>query len=458
MSNIKSRYIPVLLIVPIVLFLIPDVWAQHNHHAETEQAEENSVIMHHAFSRNLPMNRNGSGTSWLPDNAPMYGYMQHSEEWMYMLHGNFFLRYNNQDVFESGNRGADKVDALNWLMGMGQRIVGERGLLRLSAMISLEPFTVGGEGYPLLFQTGETWQGEPLIDRQHPHDFFSELSVGYTHQLSPDADVFAFIGYPGEPALGGTVYMHRPSGLNNPDSPLGHHWQDATHITFGVVTLGLRYRNWKIDGSLFNGREPDEERYGFDEPRLNSYSGRLSFSPSSALTMQVSHAFINSPEISHPEDDVYRTTASVLHSVPLRTGRFLNSAVVWGYNFVDQNHNEHSVLAESALDMRNTSVYGRFEWVEKSTEELGLNESVYGHDTLLPATALTLGANQNLLKSENLQFAVGVQGSIYFPDDRLTDIYGEAPVAAEVYIRISPRLTMSPFSSGSDKEHGMMNH
>jgi hypothetical protein len=31
--------------------------------------------------------------------------------------------------------------------------------------------------------------------------------------------------------------MHRPS-QHDPDAPIGHHWQDSTHITFGVATLG----------------------------------------------------------------------------------------------------------------------------------------------------------------------------------------------------------------------------
>ena len=152
---------------------------------------ESRGLMSHAFSRQLPMNRNGSGTAWLPDNAPMYGYMFHTKKWMYMLHGNLFLRYNNQDIARVGSRGAHKFDAPNWIMGMGQTAVGKNGLFRFSAMVSFDRMVMGGAGYPLLFQSGETWKGEPLVDRQHPHDLVAELSAGYTHAISKEVDVFA---------------------------------------------------------------------------------------------------------------------------------------------------------------------------------------------------------------------------------------------------------------------------
>lgn len=181
---------------------------------DMQQHERGEHNMSHAFSINLPMNRNGSGTGWLPDASPMYGYMFHKSKWMYMLHGNLFLRYNSQDALSSGSRGSSKFDAPNWAMLMGQRKVGEKGLFHFSAMASLDPVVAGKNGYPLLYQTGETFNDKPLIDRQHPHDFISELSVSYAHALSSKADVFVYVGYPGEPAIGPVAFMHRPSALN----------------------------------------------------------------------------------------------------------------------------------------------------------------------------------------------------------------------------------------------------
>lgn len=414
---------------------------QHQEHQQQMHMQHQEMPMSHAFSRNLPMTRNASGTGWLPDESPMYGHMFHQADWMFMLHYNLFLRYNKQDVFEAGQRGGSQFDAPNWFMLMGQRFVGERGLFRFSAMISLDPLTVGGSGYPLLFQTGETYNGEPLIDRQHPHDFLSELSLGYTHMLSPEADVFLFLGYPGEPALSNVAFMHRPSALNNPDSPLGHHWQDATHITFGVATLGVRYRNLKLEGSSFTGREPDEERYGFDTPRFDSRSVRLTYNPSAQWSLQASHAYIHSPEVIEPDENVYRTTASVLYGKKLSAkDHFWTSTLNWGYNFVDENHKEHSVLLESNLQQDKFAIYGRYEWVQKGAEEMGFEEGTFGHDALFGVHAITLGANRQLFELAGVNTHLGAQLSAFRGADELHPFYGEIPISGQVYIRIFPTV------------------
>jgi len=225
------------------------------------------MSMSHVYSLNLPMNRNGSGTGWLPDASPMYGYMFHSPKWMYMLHYNLFLRYNNQDFTGKGIRGNSKLDAPDWIMLMGQRQVKQNGLFHFNIMASLDALT-GGNGYPLLFQSGESYKAQPLVDRQHPHDLFAALSVGYTQRLSKKVDVFGYFGYPGEPAISAPTFMHRASAMNDPDAPLGHHWQDATHITFGVATAGIRVDKFKLELSDFTGREPDENRYDFEQMKF----------------------------------------------------------------------------------------------------------------------------------------------------------------------------------------------
>ncbi|WP_161889512.1 hypothetical protein [Pontibacter russatus] len=413
----------------------------HQAHMQHTGMQHESTPMSHAFSRNLPMTRNASGTGWLPDESPMYGNMYHRGNWMLMLHYNLFLRYNRQDVFEAGNRGDSQFDAPNWLMLMGQRPVGEKGLFRFSGMISLDPLTVGGNGYPLLFQTGETYNDQPLIDRQHPHDLFSELSIGYTHMLSEEADVFAYLGYPGEPALSNVAFMHRPSALNNPDSPLGHHWQDATHITFGVATLGFRYRNIKLEGSSFTGREPDEARYGFDKPRFDSRAVRFTYNPTANWSLQASHAYVKSPEVGEPEEDVYRTTASALYGRELPGhNRFLTTTLNWGYNYVDAHHKEHSVLLESNLQNDRFAVYGRYEYIQKSAEELGFEEDEFGHDALFGVNALTVGANRQLVELGTVNLHLGAQASVFRGSSELHAEYGELPVSAQVYLRVFPKV------------------
>lgn len=409
---------------------------QHEH----AMMQHETTNMSHAFSLNLPMTRNGSGTGWLPDASPMYGNMYHSKKWMYMLHYNLFLRYTNQDVSNKGSRGDSKVDAPNWLMFMGQRKVGGNGLFHFNTMLSLDPVTEGGNGYPLLFQSGEAYKGQPLVDRQHPHDLFSELSVSYAHAFSKKADVFAYLAYPGEPAMGPVAFMHRPSALYNPDAPLSHHWVDATHITFGVATLGVRLGQFKLEGSSFTGKEPNEARFDFDKPRFDSWSGRLSYNPSKAWALQVSHGFLKSPEELHPGEDVARTTASATYSLPLSDDGGLNAIALWGMNKTKNHKGENAFLLEGSWRKSGLAIHGRYEYVQKSVEELSLDEAVYGDDAIFPVNAFTVGANYDLLNIGKTRLAGGSQFTLYSADSRLNSLYGKNPMAFEVYLRLYPSL------------------
>ncbi len=406
---------------------------QHNH-----EKDSTGHTMSHLYSPSLPMNRNGSGTGWLPDATPMYGYMLHTKrQWGLMFHGSIFLRYTNQDVFNAGSRGEDAFSAPNWVMGMAQKRVGKKGLLGFSLMMSADRLTDGGDGYPLLFQSGETWEDQPLIDRQHPHDLISGLSVGYTHAFTKDVDLTVSAGYPGEPAVGPVAFMHRISAWHNPDAPIGHHWQDATHIIFGVGTMGLRYKWLKAEGSIFTGREPDENRFNFDKPRFDSYSYRLMANPNENWAVQFSQAFLNEPEVNHPGEDVLRTTASVIHSIGWGDEKHLNSTLIYGTNKADHGHSEHSILLESNWQWKKWALYGRYEWIQKSGEELGYNEEAL-HDKNLSLNAITLGSSFRLVQYLNTNLNMGLQATTFVVDDFLKADYGKFPVAAQVYLRISP--------------------
>ncbi len=396
--------------------------------------------MSHSFSPTLPMSRNGSGTGWMPDAAPIYGAMYHAKSWMYMVHYNLFLRYNNQDISGKGSRGDDGLDAPNWLMFMGQRKVGSKGLFHFNTMFSLDAVTLGNDGYPLLFQSGEAYKGKPIVDRQHPHDLFSELSVSYAQALSKKADVFLYLAYPGEPALGPVAFMHRPSALYNPDAPLSHHWADATHITFGVATLGVRLGDVKLEGSSFTGREPNEHRFDFDRPRFDSWSGRLSYNPSKSWALQVSHGFIKSPEELHAEENVARTTASAIYSLPLANNGWFNAIALWGQNKIKEHDAENAFLLEGSWRKRKLAIHTRYEYVQKSLEELALNEATYGHDAVFPVNAFTLGFSYDLLNMGKSKLAGGSQATLYKADNKLNSLYGKNPMAVEVYLRFYPSL------------------
>lgn len=435
----------------LVLFLVTLVisftaFSQHEHHTmqntlskKTDTTKSND-LMHtmpsHAYSRNLPMSRNGSGTGWNPDASPMYMWMRSKAKTDWMFHGNIFLRYTSQDVFSAGSRGGDEFSSPNWFMAMMNRKVGSKGLLNATAMISLDRITDGGNGYPLLFQSGETYKGQRLIDRQHPHDLFSALSIGYTQTLNKVMDVFVYVGYPGEPALGAPAFMHRISAMNNPDAPLGHHWQDATHITFGTGTLGIRYKNFKAEGSVFTGREPDEERFGFDKPKFDSYSYRLSYSPTVNWTLQFSQGFIKSPESLEPGENVKRTTGSVLYARKLKSLSHISAAAIWGLNDKGADHQEHSFLLEGNYQFRKNALYTRYEYVQKSKEELDLDNS-YPHRNF-NIHGFGIGYNRQIMQIKKADITAGTQFTLYGVDKDLRTLYGRMPVGFQLYIQIRP--------------------
>lgn len=411
------------------------------HHAQGMPMgmEQQMGAMSHAFSLNLPMNRNGSGTGMLPDTAPMYGHMFHSRDWMFMMHYNLFLRYNNQDFTDKGMRGDKMVDAPNWLMFMGQKKINPKGLFHFNTMFSLDAVIANG-GYPLLFQSGEVYKGEPLVDRQHPHDLFSELSVSYSHAFTEHADVFVYLAYPGEPALGPVAFMHRPSAMYNPDAPLSHHWIDATHITFGVATLGVRVGDFKLEGSSFTGREPDEKRFDFDKPRFDSYSGRLSYHPNEYWAWQLSHAFLKSPEELHTGEDINRTTASFTYSLPLMNNDSFDFIALWGVNKSQEHEGEHAFMVEGAWTRNKWALYGKYEFVQKSTEELNLGEAGFGEEAVFNIHSATLGFNYEILRISSTRLAGGGHVTLYNSDSALNSLYGKNPMALELFLRFYPAL------------------
>ena len=444
------------LILFIQLLNVTVSFAQHDHHMmkdssgmsinhdmetmKSDSAMPMKGMMHSGLSLNLPMSVNGSGTSWQPANSPMYMNMWHANGWMLMLHYGVFLNYTAQNINNTGKRGDNMFSSSNWAMLMANRRIGKNGLFMIRGMFSADPFTVGGNGYPLLLQTGETWKQQPLVDRQHPHDLISELSVGYSQALTRDIDVYGYLGIPGEPTIGPPAFMHRPSALNMPPSPLSHHWQDATHITFGVGTLGFRYKNVKLDGSIFTGREPNENRYDFDRLRFDSYSARLSYNPVKSVALQASYGYIKSPETHAPNENIDRLSASALHNIYIGK-RILSSTFAWGLNSkkgADESHRENtnSFLAESYLQGIRMNYFTRLELVQKSNEELVLEN---GDNHFINTTyAINLGASVYIFKSKFLWVDLGAMGTINFFNKELKSIYGQTPVSAIGFVRIVP--------------------
>jgi hypothetical protein len=379
------------------------------------------------------MARLGSGTSWVPDSSPLWARHLQRGPWSLMLHGQAFLDYDHQ----GGPRGATRVVSENWLMAMAHREAGKGGLMLLG-MFSLDPWTVRPRGYPQLFQTGETFRGRPLVDAQHPHDLFMELAADYQYPLGRGRSVELYLAPVGEPALGPPAFMHRVSSMENPTAPLAHHWQDSTHISFGVATLGVMTRNWKLEGSLFNGREPDENRTDFDPIRFSSRSARLSYNPSPNWSFQLSNGHLKSPEALHPEHDIDRTTASVLYNRPRPDGN-LALTLVWGRNNEAGDRSDGYTL-EGTYNFRTRHyLFGRIDRVaERGLLRSGDPET----EPRFTVNAFTLGYARDLSHRGSREIALGGMVTFYAKPERLDPIYGKNPVSFHLFLRIRPgRMT-----------------
>jgi hypothetical protein len=378
---------------------------------------------------------NGSGTSWQPASTPMYMLHWQKGEWMIMLHGEAKVGVSAQ----GGPRGVTKFESQNWIMPMASRQVG-RGRLELRSMFSFEPFTLSPGGSPQLFQTGETYQGKPLRDKQHPHDLFMTLSAAYTLPLGERGSWYAYLGFPGEPALGPIAFMHRMSASENPTAPLAHHLQDSTHISYGVFTTGFTYRKFKVEGSVFNGREPDEQRYNFEFNPWNSRSVRLSFAPNQNWAMQWSYGLLKNPEPLE-EGDVRRMTASISYNKPLKRGNWATT-LIWGRNR-ENHHNEPTTLngytAESTLHFLNRNyLYTRLELVDKNglldqadRQSLGITDD----HPLFRIGAYTFGAARDIWETENFKVAIGGDVTFYSKPPVLDAIYGRNPTSYHFFVR-----------------------
>lgn len=386
----------------------------------------------------VPMTRQGSGTSWIPEAVALPARHFMVGAWEVMAHGNVF----GQAIFHPGNRAENQVGSINWSMVMAtRRLLG--GQLQLRAMNSVEAATVGRCGYPHALQTGETCHGAPNADRQHPHDFFMEMAALYEREFTPQLAWSVYLAPSGEPALGPVAFMHRSSAMNDPLSNITHHWQDASHIMFGVATAALYGRQWKVEGSAFNGREPDEHRWNFD---LNgrpwdSYAGRVTVNRDSSWSFSGSFGRIVGMEPDEPTEVTQRATGSVLYARRMND-RHLATAAIWGANRHDGEW-EHSLLGEADLRLSaRTSVFGRAEWVRKSDGDLriaapgGGTGDHHGHGV----TSLGLGVVREIARVGVLDFGLGARASLNLVDETVGAAYGtRTPVGLTLFLRARPR-------------------
>ena len=388
-------------------------------------------IRHHA----------ASGTSAEPNSVPAPMRMEMRGPWMLMFHANAFAL----DLQQTGPRGRDKFFSTNWFMPMAEREAGP-GQLTLRAMFSLEPATITGRRYPLLFQQGETAFGKPIVDGQHPHNFFMELAGLYDVKIT-EKTLLSFYAAPvGDPAIGPTAYPHRASAMENPVGALGHHQEDSTHISFDVVTAGLAHEfggvGARIEASGFHGREPGENRWTLYALPIDSWSMRLTLQPGQRWSGQYSYARLKSPEALFPSEDQARTTASVMYNRPSAHGNWASTAM-WGRTrSLEDDLKENSYLLESTVDFRSSN----HAWTR--IENAGRSNELLNGENVLPANfveaplghvqAYSFGYDHDLPMYAHTSTAIGAQVTTYGVPDALRPVYGSNPVGVAVFLRFRP--------------------
>jgi hypothetical protein len=394
------------------------------HEAHSAKASEHSAM--NGALGDYPMARDASGTSWQPDSTPHA--MGHGMRGDWTLMGHTLL--NGVYSWQEGPRGDEKLFLAGMVMGSARRVVEGGNALTLRAMLSPDPF-MGKRGYPLLLAAGETADGvTPLVDRQHPHDLFMELSATWAHGLGDGRSVFLYAGLPGEPAFGPPAFMHRPAAMMSPEAPITHHWLDSTHITFGVLTAGWVQGRWKLEASQFTGREPDEDRYDIERPRMDSTALRASWNPGGNWSLQASWADVASPEQLEPDVDEERISASALYGRALEGGRSWSATLAWGRKDPSDGEASNAYAFEAAyVPASDWQLFARAEWIE--THELGDD-----HDDLHEVGKLSAGLLRSFQVTERVRLGLGALYTVNEIDRELRPSYGGGnPNGAMVFLQ-----------------------
>lgn len=374
------------------------------------------------------MNREASGTAWQPDASPAHGGL-HAMRGPWMLMGHVML--NGVYDWQDGPRGDEKPFLAGMIMGSARRDFANGDALNFRAMLSPDPF-MGARGYPLLFAAGETADGvEPLVDRQHPHDLFMELSASYSHRFARNASVFVYGGLPGEPAFGPPAFMHRLSAMDSPEAPITHHWLDSTHITFGVVTAGVVLGDWKLEASQFRGREPDQDRYDIETGNLDSTSARISWNPTEHLSLQASWADIQSPEALEPDENEERWSVSGIYTRPIGANGWWSTTLAFANKERTDAVSLDAWLAEAAWHPNDRwTLFARGEAIE--TDELGAAH----HGPVEDVQRLSLGAIRDFRINQTTVFGVGAVVQQHLASDALEPLYDGDPQGAMAFVRL----------------------
>jgi len=374
-----------------------------------------------------PMAREASGTAWQPDSSRHGGLHAQAGAWTLMGH----LLVTGVHDWQQGPRGGEESFVAGMAMGSARRDFG-RSTLQVRAMLSPDPL-MGASGYPLHLAAGETADGvRRLVDRQHPHDLFMELSASYSLRLSEQASLFVYGGLPGAPAFGPPAFMHRMSAMDSPEAPISHHWLDSTHIAFGVLTGGVTVGSVRAEASRFNGREPDQRRWDIETGPLDSTAARLSVNPGRNVSLQASWARLIGPEQLEPDENETRWSASAIYTREIGAEGWFSTTLAWGRR--DRGHDAMDAFTlEAATGLGDWTLFGRAERVET-------NELIDGpgghHGPVFEVGKVSAGLIRDFRVAPQVRLGIGGLYALNFVPGGLEPLYGGDPDGAMLFLRL----------------------
>jgi hypothetical protein len=265
-----------------------------------------------------------------------------------------------------------------------------------------------------------------------------EVAAEYERPINESVRWQVYAGLAGEPALGPVAYPHRTSAMLNPVAPISHHWLDATHISFGVVTGAVHNDRWKAEASVFNGREPDEHRWDVDLAAMDSVSGRVWFAPTPSLVLQLSAGHLREAETGHGGGlrvDVNRVTASGTYHRQLAGAGIWATTAAWGRNAEGEAASSAFLLETTFTPEERHTWFGRFEVAGKSADDL----DVHGAAEVFTVAKLQAGYARVLAPRRGLTPGVGAALSAGFVPASLEIVYGNrVNVGFAVFVSLRP--------------------
>ncbi len=356
---------------------------------------------------------------------------------MLMLHGNSFFTQTVQE----GARGRNAFTVPNMFMADIGSSFGDHHYISLDFMGTLERWTYPNGGYPELLQIGEE-NGDhiPYLDAQHPHSSpIMGLTLSDTISFGSGKDhVKLFFAPRGETTDGPIAFMHRPTGMVNPDAPLGHHiGQDVGHITSTVLGASLRLSDTTFEMSTFNGTEPEPTKVDLPIGNPNSYAARLieQFTPS--FYAMTSAAYIKNPDAHNPDlDHLWRYSASLYNDHSYENGWAIHNAFIWGLiNYYDNTSALNSFSEEFWLHKNGANIWSRIDVLQRTPAELVITSSSPNDPKWV--TAVTFGYTHKIAAWESAEVGLGTSVTKDFLPNDYQSAYSGNPLTGKIFLRVS---------------------